>query len=119
MDFNPAGFNSTSPVINVSPSVTTVYTVTSPGCVSSLTESVTVTISDAVSLTVNATDCDPGNVGTVVQNLQTYQGCDSIVTTVTKACYQVTVTLSMQRIAIQGMLEQWFKIYRLTKDVIL
>ncbi|MEZ5009883.1 MAG: hypothetical protein R2753_17170 [Chitinophagales bacterium] len=26
------------------------------------------------SFTINATDCDPANVGTVVQNLQTYQG---------------------------------------------
>jgi hypothetical protein len=37
--------------------------------------------SDAV--TINATTCNPANVGTSVQNLFNQDGCDSVVTTIT------------------------------------
>ncbi|MEZ5023044.1 MAG: hypothetical protein R2728_07250 [Chitinophagales bacterium] len=40
--------------------------------------------------TTNQTDCDPANVGSSTQNLTTYQGCDSIVTTVTTLLIKAT-----------------------------
>ncbi|MEZ5023043.1 MAG: hypothetical protein R2728_07245 [Chitinophagales bacterium] len=44
--------------------------------------------------TINDTDCDPANVGSNTQNLTTYQGCDSIVTTVTTLCTSYNYTIN-------------------------
>ncbi|MEZ5001972.1 MAG: gliding motility-associated C-terminal domain-containing protein [Chitinophagales bacterium] len=56
----------------------------------------TITINDTgndVSTNLTATTCIPANAGTSTQNLTTYQGCDSIVTTVTTllASYDYTI----------------------------
>ncbi|MEZ5023046.1 MAG: hypothetical protein R2728_07260 [Chitinophagales bacterium] len=44
--------------------------------------------------TINDTDCDPANIGTSTQNLTTYQGCDSIVTTVTTLLTSYNYTIN-------------------------
>ncbi|MBK7506180.1 MAG: hypothetical protein IPI52_14335 [Bacteroidetes bacterium] len=47
-------------------------------------------------ITLNATTCDPAQVGTVVQNLTTVDGCDSIVTTITTLLPSFNITVNAQ-----------------------
>jgi len=64
-------------------------------------DTVTVTIHPTYEITIDATTCNPGSVGTDVQNLTTGQGCDSTVTTIsvldntppTALCQDLTIQL--------------------------
>jgi hypothetical protein len=71
----------TGATINVSPILNTTYTVTvtnSQLCTNTATFSVVVNL--PFNVTINATTCDPAEVGTQTLNLTTVQGCDSTVT---------------------------------------
>ncbi len=60
---DPAGFSSNEESVEVSPSETTTYTVTSPGCNNDLIASVTVTVNELpnISVTPNEPTACPGN----------------------------------------------------------
>jgi hypothetical protein len=81
-----------SPALNNS--TTTLYTFNPNAgeCATTITMSILVNQLNAV--TVNATTCNPANVGTTVQNLLNQFGCDSIVTTTTTLLPSNTITIN-------------------------
>lgn len=74
----------TSASLTLTPLVSTTYSVTiSNNGLCAGTATLPVNVFLPYNVTINAFSCDPAQVGTTIQNLQTTQGCDSVVTTIT------------------------------------